>query len=189
MHLMGAKHGTPWERFWRHVRVEEKCWIWMGYRDPRGYGRINVDHKAMLAHRLSYELHLGPIPEGLTIDHLCRVHSCVNPNHLEAVTALENWTRGIPGQTKGWCHRGHDLSIEANRRKDGRTVYCKACRRLKDRAAAQRRRLAIPRHYCEFCEQPIGRDRRPDARFCSAKCNSDARHQRERLSKASHATS
>ena len=67
------------------------CIIWVGARvHPRGYGRLQVNRKARLAHRLAYEHWVGPIPDGLVIDHLCRMPSCVNPEHLRAVTQWEN---------------------------------------------------------------------------------------------------
>jgi hypothetical protein len=77
-----------------------------------------------LAHRISYGLFIGPIPDSLTIDHLCRVKRCVRPDHLEVVTALENWSRA---GLKGRCRRGHDSSLFALKA-DGSTAYCKLCR-------------------------------------------------------------
>lgn len=75
-------------------RVEDRgyetpCWIWLGAHTDDGYGKF----KAKLAHRVYYERYIGPIPEGLTIDHLCRVTDCVNPEHMEPVTNLENIRR------------------------------------------------------------------------------------------------
>jgi len=70
------------------------CWIWQGTLNADGYGEFSVSSKRKLAHRVIYERHRGAIPEGLDIDHLCKVHSCVNPDHLEAVTNKENIRRG-----------------------------------------------------------------------------------------------
>lgn len=65
------------------------CWLWTGSLDRHGYGRLGRD----LAHQLAFRFTVGPIPVGLTLDHLCRVHPCVNPRHLEAVTLRENRRR------------------------------------------------------------------------------------------------
>jgi hypothetical protein len=71
------------------------CWLWIAHRNTRDYGTIRDGAHRLSAHRLAHELHIGPIPDGLVIDHLCRVHCCVNPDHLEAVTQHENMLRGL----------------------------------------------------------------------------------------------
>lgn len=83
------------EKFWNKiVQTDEGCWLWMGQRDPDGYGKICVDGGYRITHRFSYELLVGPIAAGLTIDHLCRTRSCVNPGHMEVVSLRENVQRG-----------------------------------------------------------------------------------------------
>ena len=82
------------------------CWIWQLYKHQLGYGQVQwrIDgppSKTYLAHRASYLLFVGPIPPGLEIDHLCRVRSCVNPDHLETVTHAENIRRAAPYRTYG----------------------------------------------------------------------------------------
>lgn len=70
------------------------CWIWNGVPRPNGYARTKFQGRVGLAHRLMYEQEIGAIPEGLTLDHLCRVRNCVNPDHLEPVTTAVNVQRG-----------------------------------------------------------------------------------------------
>ncbi len=84
-------------RFWSKVAVVDasRCWWWLGSLSIGGYGKFRVGSQVKTAHRLSYEQWYGPIPQGLQIDHLCRVRSCVNPAHLEAVTPRINILRGI----------------------------------------------------------------------------------------------
>lgn len=71
------------------------CRIWQLAKDDDGYGKVTSQGRRTLAHRVAYEHGRGPIPEGLQIDHLCRQPSCVNPDHLEAVTSAENVRRGL----------------------------------------------------------------------------------------------
>ncbi len=102
------------ERFWSRVEFTDSCWCWTGEHSDRGYGRFWDGARRVRAHRWAYEFCVGPIPAGLTIDHLCRVHACVNPDHLEAVTNRVNILRGI-GLTaqharKTHCPHGHPYS-------------------------------------------------------------------------------
>ena len=94
---------TTSERFWQKVRKTDECWYWEGGRTQNlrfpygtfyaGGGRKNA--KNMVAHRYAYETLVGPIGEGLYLDHLCQETMCVNPAHLEPVTAAENFMRGF----------------------------------------------------------------------------------------------
>ncbi len=109
------------------------CWVWDRYKNPNGYGQMGVDRKVYLAHRVSYEHHVGPIPEGLTLDHLCRQRDCINPAHLEPVTQCVNNQRGYgsPGINgrKTHCLRGHEFTPEntyAPPKRPGQR-YCRAC--------------------------------------------------------------
>lgn len=72
---------------------EGGCWLWTGTRNRGGYGDFRMPEGPRRAHRLAYENLVGPIPEGLELDHLCRVRNCVNPQHLEPVTRSENARR------------------------------------------------------------------------------------------------
>ena len=75
------------------------CWLWKGLVDRDGYGVFGLNRRSFRAHRVAYELLVGPIPDGLMIDHLCRVTSCINPDHLEPVTNKENQARGSAVKT------------------------------------------------------------------------------------------
>lgn len=78
------------ERFWSYVIRADGCWGWSGPMNRNGYGKLGIGQKRVAAHRFAYQLLVGEIPEGLEIDHICRVRSCVNPQHLQAVTRKEN---------------------------------------------------------------------------------------------------
>jgi len=94
--LLKFQNTDPATRFWAKVEKTNNCWLWLGYRQKLGYGTFS-DHSRhlMLAHRFAYELLVNAIPEGLTLDHLCRVRHCVNPEHLEPVPLEVNIHRGM----------------------------------------------------------------------------------------------
>jgi hypothetical protein len=106
-------------RFWakvdRNGPISERrpdlgqCWLWNSSRVDRGYGRIRLDGRQTPAHRVAYEILRGPIPAGLETDHLCQVHWCVNPDHLEMVTHEENMRRADSSH-KAFCIHGHALT-------------------------------------------------------------------------------
>ena len=104
-------HGlTLIERFWRNVKKTDTCWLWVGFRDPNGYGRLMVKGKPELVHRLSWAIHYGGIPQGKFVLHKCDISPCVNPEHLYIGTQFDNmadmWTRGRsnPGHVFGENH-------------------------------------------------------------------------------------
>lgn len=83
-----------WDRIMdRRLITPTGCWEWQGKRTPRGYGQLAVRERSLYVHRQSYEHHVGPIPTGLVVDHLCYNPPCFNPDHLEAVTQKENLRR------------------------------------------------------------------------------------------------
>lgn len=103
------------------------CWTWTGCVNSRGYACVGVDGKSQLAHRVSYELLVGPITAGLQIDHLCRNTRCINPAHLEPVTARVNASR-TDQATKSHCAHGHPFTVENTIwRKRGHLAH-RACR-------------------------------------------------------------
>lgn len=107
---------TNLERFLESVEfAPNDCWSWTAFK-AAGYGRFSVKHDVVSAYRWSYEFFVGPIPEGLHIDHLCRNTSCVNPGHLEPVTGHENLMRSsnwaATNAAKTHCIRGHEFSTE-----------------------------------------------------------------------------
>lgn len=91
-HTRLRDHVSDWDRFWARVEIGV-CWTWIGSTD-RGYGVFGAQGRYFRAHRWAWEALVGPIPEGLHLDHLCRNPSCVNPDHLEPVTQAENIRRG-----------------------------------------------------------------------------------------------
>lgn len=120
------------DRFWSKVEKTETCWLWTGGRQSSGYGSLTFDGAHKLAHRVAYELSVGPIPEGLHVDHLCRTRDCVNPAHLEAVSPRENQRRGIKGALTTHCPSGHAYD-EANTRIYRGMRYCRECARMHKR--------------------------------------------------------
>ena len=141
--------GVPVEkRFWMQVQKTSSCWLWTGGTTGKSnYGQIGVNGHHVLAHRFAYELLVGPIPDGLELDHLCRTHPCVNPDHLEVVTGRVNQLRGLNPELNRTraklitqCPNGH-LYDEANtyRGPAGGGRQCRTCHIEKQR---QRRAAA-----------------------------------------------
>jgi hypothetical protein len=129
----------PLIRFLEKIEAsEDGCWNWTAGITRKGYATFwdQVQNRDRRAHRWAYEWFIGPIPEGLQIDHLCRNRRCVNPTHLEPVTARENTFRGVTiaarNAAKTHCPSGHPFD-ETNtyRRKSGRD--CRACRLIRYR--------------------------------------------------------
>lgn len=130
------------ERFLSHILLQGGCWLWQGAKTIDGYGyfkaRVGGAWKMLRAHRAAYELFVGPIPKGLTLDHLCRNPGCVNPTHLEPVTQRENTMRGnsIVAQRarQVLCTRGHEFVQGMVQR------VCRQCSAIRARAYKKRKK-------------------------------------------------
>jgi hypothetical protein len=156
------KHGDPHyvpvqarseiDRFWHYVELSQgtDCWLWRGGLNGAGYGvfasgsRTDGSLRSVMAHRYAYELLVGPIPDGLYPDHLCRIPACVRPTHIELVTPQVNTLRGIGPSAvnarKTVCSNGHAFTPENTWHDPKRnTRHCRACARERSR---RRRALA-----------------------------------------------
>lgn len=120
-----------------HPVLNTPCWPWTAGLGRGGYGVFWVPPHQRCAHRLSYELEVGPIPDGLVIDHLCRNRSCINPGHLEPVTHRINLLRGETIQAanarKTHCLRGHPFDEENTDRQSDGYRRCRACKKARSR--------------------------------------------------------
>ena len=131
-------------RFWGRVNKTSTCWLWTGPTDQDGYGLVSIQNKSRRVHRLAYEMLVGPIPEGLTLDHLCRTPSCVNPAHLEPVTSRVNTLRGFNppaiNARKTHCKRGHAYTPENTMLLTKGRRFCRECHRQQTREGLRRLR-------------------------------------------------
>ncbi len=121
-------------RFWAKVdrRGDDECWPWLGFVSAAGYGQFRFEGVVTYAHRASHTINIGPIPEGLTVDHVrargCILRSCVNPAHLEAITQTDQILRAFGG-TDTFCANGHPRIVGEG------CVYCDRiyCKRYQDK--------------------------------------------------------
>jgi hypothetical protein len=136
------------ERWREGYVVQGDCWIWTGYRDPKGYARFRDDEgRKVCVHRFAYEAMRGQIPQGLVLDHLCRSPGCCNPDHLEPVTNAVNVQRGLRGRLRlipDSCRKGHPYPENARFDRHGRRS-CKECSRASGRKYDASRRAQVQR--------------------------------------------
>ncbi len=126
------------ERLLAKLDTSGECWIWTGARRPGGYGVIGKSRGGVdSVHRVSYEIYVGPIPEGLHIDHLCGNRLCANPAHLEAVTQAENNRRAAEVRVANLthCKRGHEFTPENTMRQHKGQRLCRTCHNWSGKAA------------------------------------------------------
>jgi hypothetical protein len=134
-----------------HQRILKKieltksgCWAWNASKYKNGYGQVWNGFRTEQAHRVTYKLYIGPIPEGHEIDHICRNRGCVNPAHLRCVTHKENirCSGAIMGDNarKTHCKRGHPLSGDNLKVCQDGARQCRTCLRMHARNAKARRR-------------------------------------------------
>ncbi len=133
-------------KFWSLVEKTDGCWLWKGWTGEYGYGRFELTRKISIqAHRFAYLSLVGPVTDGLTLDHLCRNRACVNPAHMEQVTGKENTLRGFgvtaTNARKTHCSKGHPFTPDnlTYRRKNRPTEReCLTCYRKHKRDSKRR---------------------------------------------------
>jgi len=142
--------GTPEERFWAKVDASGDCWEWTASKHKDGYGlfRPHSNETMTRAHQFAWTTLVGPVPEGLELDHLCRNPACVNPDHLEPVTHRENMRR--TSATTVWvkkaarerthCPQNHEYSGD-NVIMDGGYRKCRTCVNKRQNEYYQRRKM------------------------------------------------
>lgn len=162
-------------KFFTRLDITGFCWLWRGKLNDKGYGRTSFKGRSTGAHRKAYELLVGPIPEGLTLDHICRIRHCVNPDHLEPVTQAENTQRAkrfrnlantytidrTPKPPKGplaHCHKNHVLdegnTLVSKRPNGTYRLQCKVCQH--EAQERYRRKAGIAERRRRGAEAPWG---------------------------------
>ena len=136
--------GSLPERFLPKITFSDAgCWLWTGKVTSGGYGSVWWHGRQPCAHRVVYELMVGDIPQGLQLDHICRVRNCVNPAHLEPVTPQENTLRGqtlgAANSLKTHCPKGHPYDSENTYITRANTRACRECSREATRQWRQAR--------------------------------------------------
>lgn len=127
--MMRAAYG---DRLVSKIDASGDCWLWTAGKDRCGYGRFGVKGRNRLAHRVVYELAVGQIPQGLTLDHRCKTRHCVNPGHLDPISLRENILRGdgvgVVNAARTHCAHGHEFTPENTYVARGKR-HCRECGR------------------------------------------------------------
>lgn len=137
---------TTLDRLRKYFTETDGCWLWTGAPDGKGYGAVYYDGRAQRAHRAVYMEMVGPIPDGLVLDHLCRTPACVRPDHLEPVTPAVNRARGLDlnwrKKAQTHCKNGHPFEGRnlIMRKKGGRD--CRECMNAAQRRYQAKKRVA-----------------------------------------------
>ena len=134
------------KRFWSKVEKTKSCWIWKGSKTSLGYGDFSIDDIRIASHRYVFFRKYGYLPKGLVLDYLCRNRACVNPVHLEPITAKENVLRGIGpsalNKKKTHCVRGHEFTSKNTRYNKGRRI-CIKCKEYHYRNNEEKIKLKV----------------------------------------------
>ena len=134
------------ERIMKKVIVTDGCWGWTGHKDASGAGRICFEGKNKVAYRFYYQMKVGPVKEGLFLDHICRNRECIRPDHLRQVTphfnaVMNSTSRSALNAVKTHCSRGHEFNEENT------TIYlyrgnkrriCRPCTRINAKSQHER---------------------------------------------------
>ena len=147
---MRGQNNNP-DNIWRFIKIPKDpdgCWIWQGkLLQKSGYGRIRFNMRNIMAHRFVYEYVTGKeIPKGLQIDHLCRNRACVNPDHLEPITAKENINRGMlnnQNKNKTHCIRGHTYTNKNTRIDPKGARQCRECDRFRNKRSYHKNKILV----------------------------------------------
>ena len=138
---------TDEDRFIENVDFTDTCWLWTGNLNDSDYGRFGSGKKSHRAHRWAWEQWVGPIPEGFDIDHICRVHRCVNPDHLEPTTQYINKMRGESpfalNKRKEFCPSNHEYTIENTYTSKSNMRHCRKCGAERARAYRARKKAEL----------------------------------------------
>lgn len=137
-------------RFFSKIEKTQTCWIWLGYKERDGYGRISINDRPVFVHRLSFFIHSGRWPKSkMVIDHICGVRNCVNPLHIREVTQMQNCHENSLSscyfnKLKTHCSKGHEFTKENTKIKKTRNNrnmrVCKQCARDYQKAKYNRKK-------------------------------------------------